>query len=322
MKYVLLVIITLGLISCNAPRNNPLDVHNPDRPYCDIQGRVLTQSLPYKPLTNVHINFSGDEHWTLSDGQGHFALTNLKPLPGWIFFEKDGYHPDSQYVEWEGKKSKFVEAHLNALPVLDSLVFYSSIINRYPDVQILELFIKAWLWDNDNDVDSVFLKSNLLGVSLNLQFNATQKYFERSRISLQELNLQLPDELIGHPFDLQVIDRDSRKIVLAQAQIERIIRQEVNLKSPAGGETVNSRPTLRWEPIDLGYSFTYMVEIRTDEVDPRLVWVKKGLTPQISQIQVDVMLPKTPINRYIWAIWIIDRFGNRARSKFKSFQVE
>lgn len=322
LKRFLLLCLSILILSCDAPRNNPLDVNNPDRKLGLIEGRVLTQSLPYKPLPTATISFSGDGHWTTCDEHGKFKLDNLKLQPGWLFFEKSGYHPDSTYIDWQGNKSKYVEMHLNALPVVDSLIFYSSITNRYPSVQKLELFIRAWLWDQDNDVDSVFLVCPALQATLNLRFNASEKFFERERITLNELNLELPDEIIGHTFTLKVKDLQGRQKDLAQTQIKRIIREEVDLKSPANNEVVSTKPTLRWQPLNLDYDFTYTVEVRTNEVDPQLVWSKKGLAPTTSSIEVDQSLPKTPINQYIWAVWVIDRFGNRARSKFKSFQVE
>ena len=322
VKYTFFFVFLIIILKCDAPRNNPLDVHNPDGQYGLIEGEVLTQSLPYQALPQTRINFTGDSRWAQSDEQGRFSLNKVRLRSGWLYFEKTGYHPDSLFLEWNGSKTKHVEAHLNALPVLDSLIFYSSVTNRYPNVQKLELFIKAWLWDRDNDIDSVFLWCPALNVSLNLQFNSASKYYQRERITLSQLNIELPDELIGHSFILKVKDLNNRRINLAQTQIKRIIREEINPKSPASNETVSTTPTLRWEPINLGYSFTYTVEIRTNEVDPQLVWSKSGLAPTTSQIQVDQPLAREPINQYIWAVWIIDRFGNRARSKFKSFQVE
>jgi len=322
LKRIVILFFLLFVIRCDAPRNNPLDINNPRRELGLIEGRVLTQSLPYKPLPMTNIRFTGDGRWTQCNEQGKFKLDNIKRQPGWLFFEKLGYHRDSLYIDWQGSKAKVVEMHLNALPVVDSLLFYSSITNRYPNVQKLELFIKAWLWDQDNDVDSVFLVCPTLKAALNLRFNATEKFFERERISLNELNLELPDEIIGHSFVLRVKDLQGRQMDLAQTQVERIIREEVDLKSPAGNEVVSTMPTLRWQPLNLDYHFSYTVEVRTNEVDPQLVWFKKGLAPTTSSIEVDQPLPKTPINQYIWAVWVIDRFGNRARSKFKSFQVE
>lgn len=139
---------------------------------------------------------------------------------------------------------------------------------------------------------------------------------------MAELGVNAGEEIIGHPFNIIVKDSFGHLLSVHQTHIRRIIRDEVDPKSPAGGEVVSSLPLLKWEPVNPGYDFTYSIEIRTDEPDPRLVWQKDGLTPTSSSVQVDVALPTMPIDSYIWAVWIIDNFGNRARSKYKSFQVQ
>ena len=319
--------ITIGfilffLIACDAPRYNPLDPHNPDRQFVSLQGQVSTVSMPHQPLAGVTIYSKEEQLFLISDAQGYFSADNIQPLNDWLFFEKEGFQNDSLYLDWKKTLDSNLDVYLNALPQLDSLIFFSSLSNRYPDIQILELIIQAQISDPDNDIDSVFLKNDFFQFSTMLSFNTELKSFEKKHITLAELGVKSAEEIIGHPFDLIVKDSFGHSLLVQQSNIRRIIRDEVDPKSPAGGETVSTLPLLRWEPVNPGYDFTYQIEIRTDEPDPRLVWQKEGLPPGSSSAQVDIALATTPINSYIWAVWIIDNFGNRARSKYKSFQVE
>jgi len=317
-----IVFSMLFLTACDAPRNNPLDVHNSGRKFGTLTGRVQSISLPRRPLQGVQVYCRQDNLMIKTDAQGNFEFNSIIPRDDWIFFYHDGYHNDSLYIDWNGDKNLSKEIFLNAKPVLDSLVFYSSITNRYPDIQILELYIQAGIEDADNDIDSVFFNSPELDFSSLLVYDTIEKFYEKKRITMTQLGVTAAEEIIGRSFNIEVKDHFDHLVNVRQVQIQRIIRDEVELKSPAGHETVSPSPILRWEPVTPGYSFTYLVEVRTDETDPQLVWQKSGLASGSSFVEVDMVLPSVPLNNYIWAVWIIDNFGNRARSKYKSFQVE
>ncbi len=310
------------LISCSAPRNNPLDANNPDRQLSSVEGRVLSLSLPHRPVPETAIEFRAGQRLTFSNREGKFDLPNVFRYNGWLYFTKRGFHPDSVYLQWDHSPRWHGEVYLNALPRVDSLIFYSSLINRYPAIQILELFVRTRISDADKDIDSVRFESPSLGFSTDLVYDTMDRFYEKEHIPMAQLNVQSAEEIIGHRFRIIVKDSYGHSDSVCTTEIRRIIRDEVQLKRPAGHDTVSSTPTLYWEPVSPGYSFTYTVEVRTDEADPQLVWQKAGISPGTSSVQVDVPLPVKPNNNYIWAVWIIDSFGNRARSKFKSFQVK
>ncbi len=319
----LFLLVAIGLVtSCSAPRNNPLDANNPNRKLSGIRGKIYTLSLPHQPLHGAQVQFTPAQRLTFSNQKGTFNLPNVQRYNGYLYFFKSGYHKDSLFLQWDHAPEWYGEIYLNALPKVDSLVFYSSIINRYPSIQILELFVKTRISDNDRDIDSVFFKSSSLHFSTILIYNTMDRFYEREHIPMARLNVHSAEEIIGHTFRIIVKDSYDHSDSVQTTEIRRIIRDEVQLKSPASHEVVPTMPILHWEPITPGYSFEYTVEVRTDEADPQLVWEKKGLPPNTSSVQVDVPLPTNPINNYIWAVWVIDKFGNRARSKYKSFQVQ
>lgn len=321
-RLIFLGIVVFFFFGCDAPRNNPLDPRNPNRKLVALRGQVLTFSLPHIPLKQAEVTFNPAGQLQLTDVNGAFEFNNIPPFAGWLHVNREGFHPDSVRVSWISGGPQTLEIYLNARPRLDSLIFYSSLINRYPAIQIIDLSLKADIVDQDNDIDSVFLNNAYFHYSTLLTFNASSKYFEKSHISLADLQASSGEEIIGRPFQLLVKDRFGHAQNLKAIQILRIIRDEVELKSPAGHDTVSVSPVLRWVPVTPGYPFTYLVEVRTNEADPQLVWQKANIAADASSIQVDIQLPLTPINSYIWAVWIIDNFGNRARSKYKTFLVE
>jgi len=321
-KKFLIVFGILLFAACDAPRNNPLDVHNSGRKLGTLTGRVQSLSLPRQPLEGVQVYSRQDNLMLQTDVQGYFTFSSIIPRSNWISFYHDGYHNDSLFIDWEGDKNQSKEMYLNACPVLDSLIFYSSITNRYPDIQILELYIQAGIADADNDIDSVFFSSSELDFSTLLTFDTIEKFYEKKRITMAQLGVSAAEELIGHSFDIKVKDHFDHLVNIERVQIKRIIRDKVELVSPVSYDKVSQSPTLRWRPVTPGYSFTYTVDIRQGEADPQLIWQKGGLPAGSFSVDVDMALPKDPLNTYIWAVWIVDSFGNRARSAFTHFEVE
>ncbi len=308
--------------ACDAPHHNPLDPDNPDNHYAVIEGFVKTYHVPHQPIADARIYWPEHDRLVQSDGGGHFKIDRIQPRDNWLYFEADRYIRDSLYIDWQRKNTYNLTHYLNKKPRLDSLTFYTSIINRYPDIRILELSIIARISDEDNDIDTVYFESEKLNFSTFLEYNVSEKHFERERISMSSLGIISPEALIGKAFSLLVKDKFDHRILINTMTVKRIIKDEVVLKSPGSHDTVSTRPLLRWEPVNTGYAFTYTIEIRTEEAEPQLVWQKSNLPANASSVQVDRELSVDPINSYIWAVWIIDEFGNRSRSKFKSFKVE
>ncbi|MBN2425527.1 MAG: hypothetical protein JXR46_03175 [Calditrichaceae bacterium] len=315
-------IFGIMLLSCQAPRENPLDADNPDNKLALLWGKVQTMHLPNQPVSGAEIYWENADRLFRTDDYGSFSFTNIKTENGWLYFCKQGFHEDSLWITWNEEKSKHIDLYMNCLPVLDSLVFISSILNRYPDIQVVELQIQAQINDPDNDIDSVFLANEKLSFKSCLEYNTVDKFYERKKITMANLGISKAEELVGTEFVISSKDKYDHFIKINTAYIYRVIREEVNLKSPIGGDTVSSKPLLSWEPVTPGYPFTYKIEIRTDEPDPQLVWQKEGLPPESYFVTVDAELQSYPSGNYIWAVWIIDNFGNRARSKYKTFNVK
>ncbi|MGP8322353.1 MAG: hypothetical protein ACT6FE_08580, partial [Methanosarcinaceae archaeon] len=282
----------------------------------------LTLSLPHQPISGVEMGLKNQSLMLHSGADGKFKFENISQQNGWLHYSKNEFHPDSLYIDWTEDKGSFFEIYLNAIPSLDSIIFYSSLINYDWGIQILELYVQAQITDVDNDIDSVFFNSVFLNFNTQLTFDTIDKLFEKKHISMAQLGISSAEELIGHTFNIIVKDHFKRSINIYRTQIQRIIRDEVELKSPISYDTVSTMPTLRWEPVTPGYPFTYSVEIRRGDTDFQLVWSKDNLPSTSLSVEVDVALPTSPISIYKWAVWIIDSFGNRARSKFKTFQVK
>lgn len=304
------------LFYCDAPRHNPLDPESEDYDFAQIRGTVLTYRVPHLPVPDAEVVWKKDGRINRTGPGGTFVFNEVTPADDWLLVSEKSYFPDSFRVEWSGSHQKEIRIYLNAKPVLDSLIFYSSILHLYNDLQLIQLSLKAAVTDPDNDVDSAYVHSPGLEVFAGLEYDVDSKFFNRD-LSMQDLGINSPEAVIGHAFNIIVKDRLGNRLQLSSSVIKRIIKEQIELISPGGHDIVGSQPTLHWVPLQPGFPLEYRVEIYTDEMN--LVQRKDHIPSNTSSLVLDAPLPP---DKYRWAVWIIDEFQNRSRSKYKSFEVQ
>ena len=313
---LLFILIISHFIQCNAPRNNPLDPNNPNNPHVILEGRVQTYSVPRIAIDEVNVFWENENIVSKTGVDGSFSIENIMAVNGWLFFERNGFHKDSIYIEWENKKKIFTEKFLNATPTPDSLLVFSLVENWDAGIIIHSFTLKAKISDPDNDMDSVLWEIPDLGLDGFLKYNTETGFFERSyRTSLFEIDFE---EFVGHDFLFIVKDKFEKYITVGKRQIIRVITEEVVLTSPISGETVSSTPTLDWNQINAGFSYSYMVQVFKAGGPSELAWEKTGISETTTQYIVDSELEN---GNYSWVVWAIDKFNNRSRSKYRSFSV-
>jgi hypothetical protein len=310
------LLICFALLSCEAPRNNPLDPLNPDSDLATLSGTILTLGLPSQPVTGARVTWRPLGRVATSGPDGGFAFGPFERSDGWLVVKKQGYLPDSIYVDWENNRHEERTVFLNAKPVCDSLSVYSRVLNRYPDRQTFSVHIYAVVTDSDNDIDSVIVRNTEIQFQSHLYRNENR--YERP-FSLADLKLKSIEQCVGYDFELLVRDRSGHIIPIHQDRIERVIYDWVEFKAPSGYQVVPPQPTLTWEPFDPGFSLSYTVEVYTDEIAPQRVVQNSGIDMQNTSWTVETSLPP---GDYFWVIWCVDRFNNRARSRPASFTVQ
>ena len=152
--FLLIAFVLIAFNSCNAPRNNPLDPANPEYGISAIEGTVREDSYPFNSIEGVNALWRNEGISVETNSDGYFILQNLKRFDGWLIFSKGNYNNDSVYVSWNGRNKVSENIALNARPVLDSLQFYSIILNRYQFNQDSRLFTAAKVSDPDGENES------------------------------------------------------------------------------------------------------------------------------------------------------------------------
>jgi hypothetical protein len=310
----LLIIATSLCAACNAPRNNPFDPQNPRSPYVALEGHVHTQSLPRAALGGAALFWKNGTRLVQTDTLGYFYFENLMPENDWLHIEKSGYKKDSVFVFWGGDKQIALDISLNAMPVMENLQISTEILHQYFSNQESRLVVKARISDRDNDVDSVFARSEKFGLRKALDYDVDDKTYVAT-LKLFDLKVDNLEELIGEDFLILVKDRAADEIVVGKSGVKRVIQNEIEFESPAGDQVVSPTPTFTWKRFRPGFSFTFTLEIFTFD---GLVFQKNGLPAE--SISYTMETPLAP-GEYLWVVWCVDEFQNRSRSKPASFIV-
>jgi len=316
ISFLCFTLVLLNL-SCDPPHLNPLDPQNPSKKSYSIDGYVFTFSLPRLPISNALVIWQNENKAVLTGSNGYFKIDVQNLIDGWLKVIYNGYKQDSVFIQWNSNRF-YKEFYLNQIPKLDSIEFYSVLLNQYPNLQSTTLNIRIKINDRDNDVDSVYIENSSNNSRFQLSYNPQTKFYERS---FDELDFNVEDfsEIIGIKFNILVRDFSGDYFKIGEEKLNRVIKNEITLEAPLNNDTVSTKPYLRWRRFTPGFKFSYSVEVFNDEFPPKTVWSKENISMDETGTQIDSDLPA---GNYYWVVWCVDQFLNRARSKPGSFVVK
>jgi len=284
-----------------------------------IFGYVKTVALPRRVIPDVKVYWKNQSMITQTDATGKYQLNNVVQNNGWLYFEKEGYSKDSVFVQFDNQPVKQIDDRfLNANPRLTGLSIYTTVQNRYPDIQIQRLYVQATIADDENDVDTVFVKNNSLNFYKRLIFNPETNKYENNFRTI-DLKINSIEDAIGTDFTIIAKDKSGRIFTIGSSNIKRLITQEIIIDSPVNRAVVSSSPTFVWKKFTTGFNFKYAVQVYTDETAPILVWEKKNISKDATEVTCDITLPQ---GDYFWVVICIDDFGNSSISKPGTFTVK
>ena len=283
-----------------------------------IEGVIKTVAFPRVALSGVQIYWKNQNIISNTDKDGKFSFENLNIKSGWLYYSKTGYSPDSTFVNLENQRNVSLELFMNKIPQIDNFSIYTVVTNLFPSRQLYRLYIQTTISDAENDVDSVFVRSQELNFNKQLFFNPSTRAYERD-FDPNELGVSSLEEAVGKTFSIIAKD-DNRKVFnIGSSNIKRIIKQEVTPRSPVNREIVAPNFTIIWNRFEPGFAFKYRVQIFSDDINRLLIW-ESGL---ISSNDVQVVVPNiiTP-GDYFWVILCIDEYQNVSKSKPASFVLQ
>lgn len=218
----------------------------------------------------------------------------------------------------DAPKNNPLHSGANITPVVTEFNVYSVVQDRYTLSKLYQIVVKAKILDRNDMVDSVFIDIPYFKVRKSMEFNVQYHVYERT-LSLKDMNTTKPDEIVGQNFKLLIKDITSRLYEGKEDILRRIIKEDLSIESPLGGDTTKFSPVLKWKEFNGGFTHDFFVQILTYESLPQLVWQKDNISSDSLSVNVDIPLPK---GDYVWLVWCIDKFNNRASSKPATFKVQ
>ena len=299
-----LIIINL---SCNAPRDNPFDPLNSNYEYGIIEGTVQTNSIPRTGIEDVNVLWQPENIITKTDVDGKYRFSNIHTEDGNLIFYKEGFQSDTLIISWGTSKREFTQLYLNRIPVLDSSLVYSIVINQ---LQRYEIFVKVWITDIDGYVDSVFVYNT----ELNLKKPLDNNY--EATINQNELNVTDIEQAVGLNLYIIAKDKNDYEYTVGNGRVTRVIKDEVSGLVPSNSTAITQQPiNFQWDKFNAGYNFTYTLEVYS----PELVYKKENISPDSTSYLMPENLTQ---GTYYWVLWVIDKYQNRSRSKQAYFTIQ
>ena len=182
--------------------------------------------------------------------------------------------------------------------------------------QTANLIIRVKINDSDNDIDSVFVKNDMINFSgeLELQGKIYQGIFSTAKLNITDI-----EEIVGYNFDVRVIDNSREIFLVGSNKVARVIKTGAEAVSPVSNDTLSLPVNLTWNQFDAGYSFTYKIEVY-NAVNPLPVFVQDNIKSDQTSLTVDTTSIVT--GDYFWAILVIDKFSDSYKSLPGRFHIK
>jgi hypothetical protein len=327
MKCFPLIIFLLLTAGCvDAPRDNPLDPLSPE--YTGegaLVGSVLLKGIG-TPVRSAYVQIVEEGIGALSDSSGRFSFSRVSQGPRTLICSKDNFVPDTQRVTLASGGSQEVVFSLNGAPITLSKKILTRKIDQYfPSPQYF-VDVSAGVSDPNGvaDLDSVWFEVNSLLYPM--EYNPSSKVFE-VRIFKYDLPSNTIQWLVGKTLHIVSRDRSAAINTSDGFLVTRVIEYGATPLSPSPGnqDTTTGTPVLKWAPPGVTFNYTYMLTIsRTDAGTQTVVWEVANVSSVDEEFSypTDGTAQSLSAGNYVWAVNILDEFGNYCRSKESAFVVQ
>ena len=325
-KKTSILLFVLLMTSCvnNADRDNPLDPRSPDyKNYGSLTGNVYTYYTPFRPIASALITLIPGNQTTITNPTGEFALINIVPGSYLVTVNYPDYAQDTIQVQIQSNKTTSIQFNLDGLPKLDTLILSSGFQHEhfpFEPTQTLDITAKVYDPDGPADVATVSVIIPSLDFNDTLGFSLFIGTYQK-KIEEKDLTVNHIEELLGQPFFVDITDKVGKRCRYGPEYLFRVIDEEPEIISPKGSAVVGNQPDLKWQSLEVPFSFTFKVEIyaiKEDQILYPAIYTFSGISPEISEFQLGTRLPT---GLYLWVVSIMDTWGNWSRSKPATFQV-
>lgn len=317
---LIVFLVMIVMYGCgDAPHDNPLD---PEAGLFDpILGHVRGFYEPHRPLEGIIVKAPKIGISDTTNSTGSFELLYAPPDSCLITTYDPGFQASSLWVAEGMESRKDVLIFLNALPRITNATLTSTYeATWYPSPYREWIALSATVVDADGvaDIDSVACDlPNDMAVRL---IAGDQLGRWSATVSGEELGTLGVESIVGLDAVLRAWDFQGAASTGSTIRLSRVVRDVASLVDPVGLEEVEPKPVFTWIPGTPLYSASQQIKvIRDDNGVETEAWSSTFLSISVDSLQCGSSLP---LGSYYWAVYTIDGFGNRGRSREAAFLVD
>ncbi len=318
------VLIMFLIVACDAPRQNPFDPKASN--YNDHQQQLVVSKIfvkhlfpPFDPIANANLIIQNLHLFLTSDAQGSVTFEHAPVDSFRVLTDADGYFNRS--FAFRAMPSHEYTIYLNAKPQVAETRFISTYTNLEQSNSTTNLSFEAMIYDADGpmDINRVLLKNDDYNFALSLLRDPNNNNHFKADFSLSDIdpsgklnNGRLPE--LNFYLLVQNLNNDS--ITSGEYSVRRVIETELQLLSPAEGQTVRDSVVFNWINPELPYDYTFTIQLYKyptfDQIFYRNIpgdqnrWVVKDLAK----------------GQYSWSLQVEDKLGNICQSYYINFYYE
>lgn len=325
-------LLTLAGCEWDPPHDNIFDPDNPSyQPLGSLTFKVLTFDWPPQPIANATVLLPGLGRIRTTDRTGEACFSELPEGEWWVIAYRDvipdtAYGRDSILVTIEQAMDTLYSLRLDALPSftgtrVNSIAVASKDSLGSTTIDIIAR-LTAQVYDPDGIHDMNRVEWRIPGYPPDtLEHYDTDSLFWWDEVPSEEFPGQSLANMLTIPFTFEAYD-DCGNSSQSTAYLARVISEvpvDLSVIPPLG-----PHPKLDWYFVWTRYfenasSFFYLVRIFGEEA---LIY-EKMVTDTSSGFYVQHTVEETlGYGWHDWEIWVVDTFGNQARSLRERFIIE
>ncbi|RMH66219.1 MAG: hypothetical protein D6677_00825 [Calditrichaeota bacterium] len=304
----------LGLIACDAPRNNPLD---PDSATYSRQSEVLQirrLSSPLTPLSGITVIAPELGLSAVSDHAGEVVFSHGRVNNYTIYTSHEQFFPMQVLINGGGMNAPIL---LNARPMIMDREIHSVYNNTNGST---EFFTGATISDPDGltDIRAVTLTIPEYAYRDTFQIHDAVNGYFVSNQNITAIDASMTSGTLPElPFIITVYNQNGDSVTTDALHVTRVIDQDIFFTAPAPLSSLSGPIDFSWNAIQLDFPFTFELELYAIEDNNfKLVHNYTAIHQDSVHFKVreDAVLQQlTAVNNFA-RISILDNSGNRCYS--------
>jgi hypothetical protein len=306
----------------DAKRDNPYDPKSEGFLENDglVAGKVTHLYPPYEGIEGVVISLSAPGGSAISGGDGLYSILHVLPGQYGVTAHREGYAPDSTTAEIVAGQSYSANFSLDALPNVSdaSITSEHSRTSLGQDVFSFHFDIQVKDFDGIFDMESVTVSIPVFGFHKELTHVLNTDRYHLT-LSPEEITDGPPEILVGKQLIFTAWDRIGNKTISDPESLVRIIYSLPSTVTPNEEEKMDARRLLVWESFadSVDFRFTYTVDVLSAFSSG---WNRESIPSDTTSVTVTEPLDIQSL--YRWSVWIVDEYGNTAKSFYVTFSIE